>query len=533
MNEFQRYLDLGWKLCKIEPGTKGPRTPGWNARENALKDLDGVLGAGLLHAYSGTCAIDIDDWDKADAFFQEHGIDLTMLVIDPNAVTISSGTQGRGKLLYKLQTPLPTIKLADNKLEFRCATKEGTSVQDVLAPSIHPSGRKYQMVGDPAQLPTIPPALLRIWQGNLAGEAPVKPSTPRTGETSIDELETLLKAQDPNMGYDDWYKIGAILHYETGGSDEGMLLWDRWSAPSEKYRGISDIRSHWESFGNSARPLTADGLRHQQIADSSEFEAITPEKIADFMNTAEENNPFIGQFLERHEWGALPKPAWIIEKKFPEVGVGSVWGPSGTGKSFLLLDLAITTALGGYWQSMPVKQGTVLYIAAEDDFGIRERLAAALDARGMERAPVKVLGVNVKLNQAKQMKQIIAAAKKYGDIRMVIVDTLAAATPGMDENMTKEVTAFLALGRLLSHDLQTLVMLVHHTGKDVSRGARGSGAFHGAFDTEWEVESEGLLHTLKQHKIRNGPRYKRDGSMFTYNFTLSLTQETCFVEWIP
>lgn len=540
MNPFQQYLDLGWKICKIEPGTKGPKTPGWNARENALTNLDGVLGAGLLHAYSGTCAIDIDDWEKSESYLQEHGIDLTMLFIDPNAVTISSGTQGRGKLLYKLPTPLPTIKVADGKLEFRCATKEGTSVQDVLAPSIHPSGRKYVMKGDPANMPELPAALLRIWQGNLRDVAPVTPAASKTGQTSLAELERLLKAQDPNMGYDDWYKIGAILHHETEGSEEGLALWDRWSAPSEKYAGFSDLESHWRSYGKTDRPLTADSLRHMEVAETSDFDTVSPTEVSDFMKGPVEANPFIGQFLERSEWGNLPQPTWIIEDKFPEVGVGSIWGPSGSGKSFLAIDLSIKVATGKPWRGMPVKQGTVLYIAPEDSFGVRRRLEVAMDAQGIDGAHVKVLSLSPKIHVKKQVLQITEAAKQYGKISMIIVDTLAAGTPGMDENSAKEVGLMLDIVRHMAEELQTLVILIHHTGKDASRGARGSVALHGAFDTEWEVEKDGMLHSMNQYKVRNAPATDDEGNEFKYPFmlvkacnaALGKNHKSCSVEWI-
>ena len=63
---FAQYLQHGWKLVPIPPGSKGPNTTGWNLPENTLKsadDLPAGYGVGLLHSLSGTMAFDIDDGD--------------------------------------------------------------------------------------------------------------------------------------------------------------------------------------------------------------------------------------------------------------------------------------------------------------------------------------------------------------------------------------------------------------------------------------------------------------------------------------
>ena len=99
------YIRHGWSLVPIPPGTKGPRTPGWNLRENALKsqaDLPQGFGIGLAHAYSGTMALDIDDWATTTILLAEHNIDLRALYDAPDAVVIESGNPGHGKLLYSM-----------------------------------------------------------------------------------------------------------------------------------------------------------------------------------------------------------------------------------------------------------------------------------------------------------------------------------------------------------------------------------------------------------------------------------------------
>ena len=127
-------------------GTKGPRTPGWNLRESALRsqtDLPAGYGIGLAHAYSGTMALDIDHWDFTASLLQEHGVSLQALYDANDAVVINSGKPGHGKLLYQMPfgLALPSKKIIAagvTAYELRCATANGLTVQDVLPPSIHP-----------------------------------------------------------------------------------------------------------------------------------------------------------------------------------------------------------------------------------------------------------------------------------------------------------------------------------------------------------------------------------------------------------
>ena len=85
---FGEYIAHGWKLCRIEPGTKGPVGQDWSLPQNALRSADGVRGCGLLHAYSGTCAVDIDDLPTVVPALEEIGIDLLALMRAPDAVRI-------------------------------------------------------------------------------------------------------------------------------------------------------------------------------------------------------------------------------------------------------------------------------------------------------------------------------------------------------------------------------------------------------------------------------------------------------------
>ena len=278
MSDFKEYIEHGWVLVPILPGHKGPSgaaARGWNLREKCVTDpAIEMHSAGLAHAYSGTCAIDVDDYARARDWLSERDVSLDELFVDPLNVQLSSGRQNRGKLIYALDTPLVSKQIKENDsciLDFRCATAGGLTMQDVLPPSIHPdTGRPYawkyadDLVADWRNLPPLPDALKEIWMREIVQSQVLTTEIPDKG-ASTSELRTLLAQHDPNMNRDEWIRVGMAIHHETDGGMEGLLLWDEWSQKStEKYAGIDDLKTCWRSFHdtpNADRELTSPHFR--------------------------------------------------------------------------------------------------------------------------------------------------------------------------------------------------------------------------------------------------------------------------------
>lgn len=254
------YIRHGWSLVPIPMGTKGPRTQGWNLKENALRsqaDLPPGYGIGLAHAYSGTMALDVDNWIVASMLLKEHGVDLHDLYNAPDAVVIESGKPGHGKLLYALPAPLPSKKISHGGItayELRCATSSGLTVQDVLPPSIHPEMMQpYTWAGKGSwtSLPVIPDALLTIWNSLLAADAERTISSGTPVDASWEEIRQALDTIPPDCSRDEWISVGMALHWagtQTGQVDQAMALWTDWSRPSDKFPGERGIMQQWTSF---------------------------------------------------------------------------------------------------------------------------------------------------------------------------------------------------------------------------------------------------------------------------------------------
>lgn len=169
------YVGLGWSLCATRAeDNKVAYGREWESRGRPAKHWDDKSGdgVGLIHGLSGTCAVDIDNLEHARVALAAIGVSLDELMADPNAVQITSGREGRAKLMYRLPPGAVLKRHAlfwplesdDSKNECIVEFRAG-STHDVLPPSIHPETRReYEWIGDPASMPTIPDALLSAWE---------------------------------------------------------------------------------------------------------------------------------------------------------------------------------------------------------------------------------------------------------------------------------------------------------------------------------------------------------------------------------
>lgn len=279
------YIRHGWSLVPIPSGTKGPATKGWNRKENVLPGgwaLPHGYGIGLAHAYSGTMALDIDDWDRAAFELMMKGINLQALYDASDAVIVDSGRKGHGKLLYAMPfgLALPSKKLMDklpdgsdyNYLDFRCGTSNDLTVQDVMPPSIHPdTGQPYRWAGKGhwTRLPVIPQSLLDLWM-SLIGDTESTEQLPAflspPPSESWDEIRTMLGHVNPDVSRKDWIDCGMAVHLratQTDEKDQGFQVWHEWSAKGYKYPGEHAVRGQWNSFSSDKGNLVTIGtLKH-------------------------------------------------------------------------------------------------------------------------------------------------------------------------------------------------------------------------------------------------------------------------------
>lgn len=168
-------------------------------------------------------------------------------------------------------------------------------------------------------------------------------------------------------------------------------------------------------------------------------------------------------------------------------------GLPGCGKTFLALELALSIAAGEAFLGHKVTPGRVVYLAAEAGRGIRNRVAAWARERDVGKVNFAAVVSPVDLGHHAKGKEggataLARAIKDSGGAEVLIVDTVSRALAGANENSPDDMGAFVYVLDQLRDYLGCTIIVVHHLGKDASRGARGHSLLYGAVDTELTVE---------------------------------------------
>lgn len=204
-----------------------------------------------------------------------------------------------------------------------------------------------------------------------------------------------------------------------------------------------------------------------------------------------------------------PNMRWLIDGVLPETGLGCIYGAPGTGKSFLCLDIAARVGLGEDWFGRTTSYTSVLYIALEGKHGFYDRIKA-WEAHNQIAMPACVRFVydSFDITDGVSIGRLVTAIRECDeDTRLVIVDTLNRASPRADENSSRDMGEIIEGASVLQSHVDGLVLLVHHEGKDATRGLRGHSSLLGALDVALKVETVGNHYQWRIAKLKDG----RDG----------------------
>ena len=197
-----------------------------------------------------------------------------------------------------------------------------------------------------------------------------------------------------------------------------------------------------------------------------------------------------------------PPLRWRVKGLIPARGIGQIYGASTAGKSFLSLDLAVHVARGAVWYGHKTKAAPVTIFSLEGQEGTRNRLAAYIAYHGEELPPNLSIGTTPTTFYRPEDLEAIAASLPDGCL--CIVDTQACASVGLDENRTDDMTLLIEGCKQLAARKDCFVLLVHHAGKDLSRGARGSSTQLPSWDCCIEATRNGQRREWKAVKVKDG-----------------------------
>jgi hypothetical protein len=338
-----------------------------------------------------------------------------------------------------------------------------------------------------------------------------------TGSSSVEplgltagQLQEALDVLPKDLEYDAWLRVGMALHHETAG--DGFELWDEWSASSGKYTTRDYGEMKWASFGRqSGRPTTVHYLvrlanEHGAHIDIASAAAADFDVIAPTAEAPAQDKPLRFQVQPAEAFASGKPPGWMVKGVLPLADLVVLFGESGSGKSFMALDIGAAIARGIEWRGQRTKQGRVVYVAAEGGGGFRNRLKAyaAKHEIGLDQLPMGIIhaapNLLLKDDALDVCKSIIAA----GGADLVIVDTFAQVTPGANENAAEDMGKALAHCRGIRVATGALVLLVHHSGKDSSKGARGWSGLKAAADAELEVVRTPAGRMVRVSKQKDG-----------------------------
>ena len=346
---------------------------------------------------------------------------------------------------------------------------------------------------------------------------------------SVEQMQTLLSGLDPDMGRDDWIRIGMALHHECEGDDTGFDLWNEWSEGGATYPSEEALKAQWKSFDRpkrtGQRPVTMRTVlkmakeagvplpRPTLAATAESLRAVaadTAEKTADLPpwegvctpESFESKFPIIGA-------GALsrrPSPQWWIQGLLPDADLVVMFGASGSGKSFAALDMCAAVARGISWRGRRTRKGRILIIAAEGGGGYGNRIKAYCQHHSIDADKLDIGLIIAAPNflQKSDITEVIKAISEARGVDLIIVDTFAQVTPGANENSGEDVGLALANTKALREAAQATVLLVHHSGKDATKGARGWSGLKAAADAEIEVVKDGEARCARVTKMKEG-----------------------------
>ena len=229
------------------------------------------------------------------------------------------------------------------------------------------------------------------------------------------------------------------------------------------------------------------------------------------------NKPKLSFFLTSADLKKLSPPTWLIKNVIPETGFGIIYGKSGTYKSFLTIDLLAHIANGRAWFGNNTKQKPVIYIPLEGKSGISKRIEA-WKIHNHSNDQIISIFENINFKDKNNIEYLI---EKIKDARLdggvICIDTLAQAGGDMDENSSKDMGNMIKTFQYIQQELGGIVLVVHHTGKDDSKGMRGHSSLYASLDFALECTAHGNLSA--QFKIAKSKDSESDKG---YKFKMSV-----------
>lgn len=530
-SKLQRALNLadrGFRIFPVVPNGKKPAIKDWPNR--ATKDSAQIqawfdpsrstqdFNIGIATG-GGILALDVDV--KGGAGGVESFEALDVIHDFPRTLTTRTASGGRHHI----------FRVENDVRNSASQLAPGIDIRGVggfiVAPGSIIDGKKYEIIDDApiAAAPVSFKISLETPKQKTALPA-INPATALDSPEAISRATDYLQRAEPAIegagGDTHTYKtLCAIKDFGISESTALDLLLDHWNDRCAPPWQPDDLET-------KVRNAYAYGSSPPGIASAAaDFEAVGVELQDNrklFFETAEDIEV---------EIGADP----LVDGYLDQKGFSVLYGESHVGKSFVALDIAFHVASGKKWAGRDVKQGAVVYVAAEGGRGFRKRVVAIKRHHNSTKFPLALVPCSVRLfgprSDANELTTLVdnASLKFEQPVSLVVIDTLSRATAGANENASEDMTSFVSAVDKIRAATGAHVMVVHHSGKDTSKGARGHSSLRAATDTELEIAKR-RLNVKKQRDGEHAPEIAFD--LVTVNVGTDRHGKpvtSCAVEW--
>ena len=330
----------------------------------------------------------------------------------------------------------------------------------------------------------------------LAGKMP----PPETQE-EIDKLQSALAflSSDVGRGHGSFYDsrglpendywLAGVWAISSLGWSGGETIARNWSRQSSRYTE-DGFNQAWNGYKPNHTSAIGIGSLYKKAKDLG-WQQLGVQAPSSPMGLASNNIPEPTRFplLSLDDLDGLQPNEWLVKNVLPTQGLAAIFGPSGSGKTFVVVDLLMAIACKPAWFGFKVKNVPVVYIGLEGKSGIPRRFKAWRKKNNqLYPSNVKVVLSNFNVlarNQIEELADTIQQVNMTSGI--IVIDTLNQASPGSDENSSQDMGIIISHLKMLQELTGSLVLIIHHTGKNTAAGLRGHSSLKAALDTSIEV----------------------------------------------
>jgi putative DNA primase/helicase len=322
------------------------------------------------------------------------------------------------------------------------------------------------------------------------------------------------------------YATGATVHEVTGATvflatSANQLLSTAQFVRSQFPNTVITLCADYDKlkFDANGNPIKRGHEYAKEAADAIAGAYVCPPEIGDVNDYAAAGGDVAALFaapvkepwlVSVDDFAGQPKPIrWLVKGWLQREALHMVFGPSGGGKTFVVLDMCMTLASGmPDWCGHTTKTANVVYLAGEGHHGLAARMAAWMQRHNARGLNMWISRTGTDLDTPAGLEQVVENVRQLPvQPDLIVVDTLHRFLSG-DENSAQDASRMLKACDELKQRFGAAVLLVHHTGvsEEAQARERGSSAWRGAMDVSIGVTPSKDATPMKvwHRKVKDG-----------------------------